>query len=61
MRVRVNETELWFDVDGPGRGPDGPRMRRRPTVQAGHGGPGGDDHSSLPAHLPRPAENGARR
>jgi hypothetical protein len=61
MRVRVNETELWFDLNRPGPGPDGPRMRRRPTAQAGHGRPGGDDHSSLPAHFAWPAENGARR
>jgi proline iminopeptidase len=51
MRVRVNGTELWFDVDGPGLVPDGPRMRRRPTVLAVHGGPGGYDHSYLAAHF----------
>ena len=61
MRVRVNETELWFDVDRPEPGPDGPRMRRRPTVLAGHGDPGGDDLSSLPAHFSWLVENGARR
>jgi hypothetical protein len=57
MRVRVNETELWFDVDRPGPGPDKPRMRR-PTVLAGHGGPGGDDHSSLAARSAWQVENG---
>jgi proline iminopeptidase len=51
MRVRVNGTELWFDVDGPGLVPDGPRMRQRPTVLAVHGGPGGYDHSYLAAHF----------
>jgi proline iminopeptidase len=51
MRVRVNGTELWFDVDGPGLVPDGRRMRRRPTVLAVHGGPGGYDHSYLAAHF----------
>jgi len=51
MRVRVNGTELWFDVDGLGVVPDGPRMRRRPTVLLVHGGPGGYDHSYLAAHF----------
>jgi len=45
MRVDVNGTRLWFDVDGPGLVPDGPRMRQRPTVVLVHGGPGGWDHS----------------
>ena len=61
MRVRVNEAEQWFDVDRPGPGPDGPRLRLRPTVLAGQGGPGGYDHSSPAARFAWPAENGARR
>lgn len=51
MRVQVNGTELWFDVDGTGLVPDGARMRRRPTVLVVHGGPGGYDHSYLSAHF----------
>ena len=38
MHVEVNETRLWFDVDGPA-------MRERPTVVLLHGGPGSYDHS----------------
>jgi proline iminopeptidase len=45
MRIAVNGTRLWFDVDGPGLVEDGPRMRDRPTVVLVHGGPGGYDHS----------------
>jgi proline iminopeptidase len=51
MRVRVNGTELWFDVDGLALVPDGARMRRRPTVLVVHGGPGSYDHSYLAAHF----------
>lgn len=45
MRVDVNGTQLWFDVDGPGLVPDGETMRGRPTVVLIHGGPGSYDHS----------------
>lgn len=45
MRVDINGTRLWFDVDGPGLEPDGNTMRTRPTVVLLHGGPGGFDHS----------------
>ena len=45
MHVAVNETRLWFDVDGPALVPDSPAMRRRPTVVLLHGGPGSFDHS----------------
>jgi pimeloyl-ACP methyl ester carboxylesterase len=41
----VNGTRLWFDVDGPSVVPEGPSMRRRPTVVLVHGGPGTYDHS----------------
>jgi pimeloyl-ACP methyl ester carboxylesterase len=57
MRVRVNGTELWFDVDGLGLVPDGPRMRRRPTVLLVHGGPGGYDHSYFAPHFGPLAEH----
>jgi proline iminopeptidase len=45
MRVEVNGTRLWFDVDGPALVPDGREMRQRPTVVVVHGGPGSYDHS----------------
>lgn len=45
MQVEVNGTHLWFDVDGPALVPDGPSMRKRPTVVLLHGGPGSYDHS----------------
>jgi hypothetical protein len=45
MHVAFNETFLWFDVDGPALVPDGPAMRRRPTVVLLPGGPGSFDHS----------------
>lgn len=42
MYAHVNGTRLYFDVDGAGLVPDGPRMRERPTVILVHGGPGFD-------------------
>ncbi len=51
MRVAVNGTSLWFDVDGPALVPDGPRMRDRPTVVLVHGGPGSYDHSYFKPHF----------
>ena len=53
MRVRVNGTELWFDVDGAALVPDGAGMRARPTVLLVHGGPGSYDHSYLKPHFGR--------
>ena len=44
MRVEVNGTRLWFDVDGSELVTDGAEMRERPTVVLLHGGPG-YDHS----------------
>ena len=46
MRVLVNGVRLFFDVDGGALVPDGPTMRRRPTLIVLHGGPGAD-HSTL--------------
>ncbi|MFP6763791.1 MAG: alpha/beta fold hydrolase [Planctomycetaceae bacterium] len=46
MKARVNGTELYFDVEGPGLVAEGPAMIERPVVMALHGGPGGD-HVSL--------------
>jgi pimeloyl-ACP methyl ester carboxylesterase len=45
VRIEVNGTRLWFDVDGTVLVPDGRGMRRRPTVVVVHGGPGSYDHS----------------
>jgi pimeloyl-ACP methyl ester carboxylesterase len=45
VHVEVGGTRLWFDVDGPALVPDGPEMRKRPTVVLLHGGPGVFDHS----------------
>ena len=56
MKVEAGGTRLWFDVDGAGLVPDGPTMRRRPTVVVVHGGPGGYDHSYLKPHAARLTE-----
>lgn len=52
MRARIRDTELYFDVDGAGLVPDGPRMAPRPTVFLVHGGPGGDHTSFKPLYTP---------
>jgi proline iminopeptidase len=44
MRITVNGTNLYFDVEGLGLVPDGPTMRAKPTLILLHGGPG-FDHS----------------
>ena len=56
MRVEVNGTWLWFDVEGPALVPDGPGMRPRPTVVLLHGGPGTYDHSYLKPEFGRLAD-----
>jgi pimeloyl-ACP methyl ester carboxylesterase len=54
MRLEVNGTRLWFDVDGPTLVPAGSEMRQRPTVVLVHGGPGVWDHSYFkPDFAPR--------
>jgi pimeloyl-ACP methyl ester carboxylesterase len=53
MQVEVNNTRLWFDVEGPALLPDGRTMRERPTVVLLHGGPGGYDHSYFKPHFAR--------
>ena len=45
MHVEVEGSRVWFDVDGPALVPDGPEMRKRPTVVLLHGGPGSFDHT----------------
>lgn len=49
MRITVNATELYFDVEGPALVPDGPMMRERPTMLVLHGGPGFDHTYFKPA------------
>ncbi len=52
MRARIRDTEIFFDVDGAGLVPDGPRMVERPVAFLLHGGPGGDHSSFKPAFAP---------
>ncbi len=49
MYVTVNGARLYFDVDGAGLVPDGPRMREKPTLLLLHGGPGFDHTTYKPA------------
>jgi proline iminopeptidase len=42
MRITVNRTELYFDVDGSELAIAGAGLRRRPTLVVLHGGPGFD-------------------
>jgi proline iminopeptidase len=52
MRARIRDTEIYFDVEGMGLVPDGPRMRERPVAMVLHGGPGGDHSGFKPAFSP---------
>ena len=49
MFVEVNGTKLYFDVEGAGLVPDGPRMKAKPTLILLHGGPGADHSMFKPA------------
>jgi proline iminopeptidase len=51
MEICINDSHLWFDVEGAYLAPDGPYLRARPTVIALHGGPGSFDHSYLRSAL----------
>jgi proline iminopeptidase len=42
MRIAVNGTDLWFDVEGASLVPDGEAMHEHPVILALHGGPGLD-------------------
>src|SRR6185369_736000 len=42
MKTRVDDVDLYFDVAGAKRVPDGPTMVERPTILLLHGGPGFD-------------------
>jgi proline iminopeptidase len=50
MRARIRDTEIYFDVEGSGLVPDGPRMLEKPVAFVLHGGPGGD-HTNYKPHL----------
>jgi proline iminopeptidase len=50
VKVAVNGTELFFDVDGASVAPEGPWMRERPTVVLLPTSPG-IDHSLYKAHV----------
>ncbi|MGH7289582.1 MAG: alpha/beta fold hydrolase [Myxococcota bacterium] len=52
MRVNVNGTGLWFDVEGAGLVTEGPKMREKPTLILLHGGPGFDHSSYKPSFSP---------
>jgi pimeloyl-ACP methyl ester carboxylesterase len=47
--IDLNDTRLYFDVEGAGLVPDGELMRQRPTVILLHGGPGFDHSAFKPA------------
>jgi proline iminopeptidase len=42
MRISVNGTQLYFDVEGASLRVDGGPLTERPTIVALHGGPGFD-------------------
>ena len=52
MHVTVNGVRLFFDIEGAGLVPEGPRMRKRPTVVLLHGGPGADHSHYRPQMSP---------
>jgi pimeloyl-ACP methyl ester carboxylesterase len=49
MFIDVNGTRLYFDIEGAGLVPDGPRMKAKPTLVLLHGGPGFDHTLYKPA------------
>lgn len=55
MRIDIGGVRLFFDVEGAGLVPDGPRMAERPVIVALHGGPGAD-HSLFKPVLGRAAD-----
>jgi proline iminopeptidase len=56
MKIEVNGTQLWFDVQGSALVPVGSEMQQRPTVVLVHGGPGTYDHSYFKPDFDRLAE-----
>jgi proline iminopeptidase len=49
VKIRVRDTELFFDVEGAKLVPDGAALREKPTLLLLHGGPGFDHSSFKPA------------
>ena len=45
MRIDVNGSKLYFDVEGVGFDVDGPVAEERPTLLLLHGSPGNSDHT----------------
>jgi proline iminopeptidase len=52
MFATLRDTRIYFDIEGAGLVPDGPRMRERPVALVVHGGPGGDHSGFKPAMSP---------
>ena len=52
MFATLRDTRIYFDIEGAGLVPDGPRMRERPVAMVVHGGPGGDHSGFKPAMSP---------
>jgi proline iminopeptidase len=52
VKANIRDTEIWFDIEGAGFVPDGPRMVEQPVAFVLHGGPGGDHSYYKPALSP---------
>jgi len=52
MYAQINGTRIFFDVEGMGWVPDGPKLRKKPTCFVLHGGPGGDHTGYKPGLTP---------
>jgi proline iminopeptidase len=52
MYAPIRGTRLYFDIEGMGLVPDGPRMREKPVAFIIHGGPGSDHSGFKPVMSP---------
>src|ERR1700733_3947022 len=52
MYAPIRGTRIYFDIEGAGLVPDGPRMREKPVAFIIHGGPGGDHSGFKPVMSP---------
>lgn len=52
MFAALRDTRIYFDIEGAGLVPDGPRMRERPVAMIVHGGPGSDHSGFKPGMSP---------
>ncbi len=52
MRAAIRDTEIYFDIEGAGLVPDGPRMREKAPAFVIHGGPGGEHGGFKPGFSP---------